>query len=217
MSSFINIVQYSYLREIRKPVSPQLRAMENYAKHNKIPIIDWYAGEVLEFVMTLKQPVKVLELGTAIGYSAIRMIKQLPAEATITTIEKSPGSYEKAKEHFEQSGYASRINLLFGEAKNILPTLTEKFDAVFLDADKRDYAELFALVTPLIVPGGLIVVDNLLWHGFVAEEDENIPESYLPSTKLVREFNQLFFNHPSFKTLLLPVGDGVGLGIKTTG
>jgi predicted O-methyltransferase YrrM len=158
----------------------------------------------------------VLELGTAIGYSAIRIIRQLSAEATITTIEKSPGNIEKAKEYFEQSGFSSRINLLAGEAKNILPTLTGLFDAVFLDADKRDYAELFELTVPLIAPGGLIVVDNLLWHGFVAESDENIPESYLPSTKLVRDFNKMFFNHPAFKTMMIPVGDGVGLGIKTT-
>jgi predicted O-methyltransferase YrrM len=216
MSSFVNIIQYAYLQELRKPVSPQLKVMENYARHNKIPIIDWYSGELLEFVMKLKNPIRVLELGTAIGYSAIRIIQQLSAEATITTIEKSPGNIEKAKEYFEQSGYAKRINLLAGDAKDILPTLTGQFDAVFLDADKRDYAELFELTVPLIAPGGLIVVDNLLWYGYVAEPDENIPESYLPSTRLIREFNKMFFSHPSFKSMLLPIGDGVGLGIKTT-
>jgi predicted O-methyltransferase YrrM len=216
MSSFINIIQYAYLQELRKPVAPQLRVMENYARHNKIPIIDWYSGELLEFVMALKNPRRVLELGTAIGYSAIRIIKQLSEEATVTTIEKSPGNIEKAKEYFEQSGYAKRIHLLAGEAKDLLPALSGQFDAVFLDADKRDYTKLFELSIPLIAPGGLIIIDNLLWHGFVAESDENIPESYLSSTRLVREFNKMFFSHPSFKTLILPIGDGIGLGIKTT-
>lgn len=207
-------MQFAYLQELRKPVSPQLKVMENYARHNKIPIIDWYSGELLEFVMTLKNPKRVLELGTAIGYSAIRIIKQLSEEATLTTIEKSPGNIAKAREYFEQSGYAKRITLLAGEAKGILPTLTGQFDAVFLDADKRDYAELFELTEPFITPGGLIVIDNLLWRGYVAESDENIPESYLPSTRLLREFNTMFFNHPAFKTMLLPIGDGIGLGIK---
>ncbi len=216
MASFINIVQFAYLQEFRKPVSPQLKVMENYARHNKIPIIDWYSGELLEFVMALKNPKRVLELGTAIGYSAIRIIKQLAEDATLTTIEKSPGNIAKAREYFEQSGYASRINLLTGEARDILPTLTGQFDAVFLDADKRDYAELFELTDPLIAPGGLIVADNILWRGYVAEMDENIPESYLASTRLMREFNKMFFHHPSYKTMILPIGDGVGLGIKTT-
>ena len=183
MDSFLNIVQYSYARELKKPVSPQLRMMESYARHNKIPILDWYSAEALEFVIKLLKPKTVLELGTAIGYSAIRIAQQLEPDTIIVTIEKSPDSFTKAKANIEQAGFSSRIQLLLGEANDLIPGIDRIFDCVFLDADKRDYMQLFNLVLPKLRSGGVIIIDNLLWHGFVAEDDENIPESYLESAK----------------------------------
>ena len=214
MDSFLNIVQYSYIRELKKPVSPQLRIMESYARHNKIPIIDWYSAEAMEFVIALLKPTSILELGTAIGYSAIRIAQQLSPEAKIITIEKSPDSFAKAKAHIEQSGFSPQIQMLLGEAKELLPEIDGQFDCVFLDADKRDYMDLFNLAFPKTKIGGVIIVDNLLWHGFVAEDDANIPENYISSANNIREFNDMFFKHSSLKTLLLPIGDGLGMGIK---
>jgi len=92
--------------------------------------------------------------------------------------------------------------------------MADEFDLIFLDADKKDYPALLELIIPRLKKGGILFVDNLLWRGYVADNDENIPEDYLSSARVLREFNQKFMNHPDLQTILLPVGDGIGIGVK---
>ena len=105
-----------------------------------------------------------------------------------------------------------RINILEGNALKILPSLNKKYDFIFLDADKEDYLELFNYSLNILNLSGVILIDNLLWKGYVAAEE--IPEEYKKSTELIRKFNAQFLSHPKLKSSILSIGDGLGLGIK---
>jgi len=104
------------------------------------------------------------------------------------------------------------IKILEGDALNVMPRLKKKYDLIFLDADKEDYKRLFDYSMILLKRNGVILVDNLLWHGYAASN--RIPSKYRQSTSYIREFNKLFMNQPNLNSIILPVGDGIGLGVK---
>jgi predicted O-methyltransferase YrrM len=106
----------------------------------------------------------------------------------------------------------SKIKILEGDAVNIMPQLKKKYDLIFLDADKEDYKRLFDYSLVLLRRGGLLVVDNLLWHGYAASS--RVPQNYKESTQHIREFNKLFMNQPNLKSTIVPLGDGLGIGVK---
>jgi predicted O-methyltransferase YrrM len=203
-----------YILQFRHDVPPLIEEMERDANSNNIPIIHWQGAQFLEMAVLLHQPMRILEFGTAIGYSAIRMAVAAAAGAVITTIEKSPESVKRASEYINRAGFADRIRIMEGEAAEIIPRINELFDMIFLDADKEDYLRLFELSLPLLRVGGVYVVDNLLWHGYTAARDEDVPLSYRQSTRYIQGFNSVFLSHPALKSLLLPIGDGIGFGIK---
>jgi len=186
--------------------------MENFAKENKVPILSKDASEFLEQIILIYQPKKVLEIGTAIAYSSIRIAKLLKPSSVLMTIEKSKDNIKLASAFIKQAKLKRRIKILEGDAADILPTINDKFDFIFLDADKEDYLTLFKLSLKKLKKGGIIFVDNVLWQGFTAAK--KVPKKYKNSTKHIRDFNNHFMNSKSLKSVLLPIGDGIGLGIK---
>jgi predicted O-methyltransferase YrrM len=186
--------------------------MEEYAKKHNVPILSWQAAELMEQLIKINSPKRVLEIGTAIAYSSIRIAKNLKKKGILHTIEKSEENAEKAKEFISKSDYADKIKVMIGDAFNILPRLDKKYDFIFLDSDKEDYKRLFDYCLILLKKGGIIFVDNLLWHGFAAAK--KVPPAYKTSSNYIREFNKIFTSQPSLKTTILPIGDGIGLGIK---
>lgn len=212
---FVKEETAAYLASFRRESEGLIKEMEDFAAANSIPIILPQGAEFLETAVAAAKPKKILELGMAIGYSALRMALAYP-ETHIVTIEKSPGSMELAAEFISRSEAANHIEICFGEAEDILPSLQNGFDMVFLDADKKDYLRLLELALPLLKQGGLFIADNLLWHGYAAAKDEDVPESYRQSTEYIREFNRVFFSHPKLKSILLPLGDGIGFAVKTS-
>jgi len=212
MDRIINIVQQNYLSSFRRKSDELLIEMEKYALEHNVPILNWQSAEFLEQLVIIKSPRRVLEVGTAIGYSAIRIARNLRAKSVLHTIEKSADNLNLAKEFISKSGLVTKIKLLEGEALNIMPQLKKKYDLIFLDADKEDYKRLFDYSLVLLRRGGLLVVDNLLWHGYAASS--RVPKQYKESTRSIREFNVLFMNQPNLKATILPVGDGLGIGVK---
>ena len=212
MNKIINIVQQNYLSSFRKKSDELIEEMEKYAQEHNVPILSWQSAEFLEQLVVLKDPKRVLELGTAIGYSSIRIARNLKGKSVIHTIEKSTDNIVVAKEYISKSGVANKIKLLEGDALNIMPQLKKKYDLIFLDADKEDYKRLFDYSLVLLRRGGLLVVDNLLWHGYAASS--RVPKQYKESTNHIREFNNLFMNQPNLKATIIPVGDGLGIGVK---
>ena len=212
MSKIILSTQSEYISSFRKKTDSLVEEMEAYAREHNVPILSWESAEFLEQLILIKDPRRVLELGTAIAYSTIRIARNLKGKAVIHTIEKSADNIVLAKEFIVKSGLINKIKVLEGDAINVMPQLKKKYDLIFLDVDKEDYKRLFDYSLVLLRKGGIMVVDNLLWHGYAAST--RVPSQYKESTRHIREFNSLFMNQPNLKTSILPIGDGLGVGVK---
>ncbi|MFC2083452.1 O-methyltransferase [Bacteroidota bacterium] len=212
MANIIYPNQNKYLSNNKKPLNKILSEIEEYAKNHRIPILDWNSAEFLEQLVLIKNPRSVLEIGTAIGYSTIRIAKVSRDGCFIDTIEKSEKNIKVSRDFFKKSRLSKKIRLLEGEAKTLLKSIKQKYDLIFLDADKEDYEQLFKISISLLKTGGIYFVDNLLWHGYPASE--KVPKNYKISTEFIRRFNRLFISNKQLNTTILPIGDGIGLGIK---
>jgi len=212
MKKIIYDEQLNYLKKFRSEKNELLLEMENFAAENKIPILDSNSAILLEQLIQIQRPVRVLELGTAIGYSAIRIARNLSKKGFVHTIEKSDDNIALAENFIARSGLGSKIRLVKGEAADIMPALPKKYDFIFLDADKEDYKRLFDYALVLLKKNGILFIDNLLWHGFTAAN--RVPREYKKSTKLIREFNEIFLNQAGLKSSILTIGDGIGLAVK---
>lgn len=212
MDNILFPVQSEYLKSFRYEKDQLILEMEAYAVQHNIPILSWQSAEFMEQLVVLLQPKRVLEIGTAIAYTTIRIARFLKKKSVIHTIEKSSENIKVADQFIQKSGMAEKIKIHPGEAIEVMPQLEKKYDLIFLDADKNDYKSLFDYSMVLLKRGGVIFVDNLLWHGYAAAK--RVPASYKNSTRHIKDFNSMFMNHKSLKSSILPVGDGIGLGIK---
>ncbi len=204
--------QYGYIKQFApEPDDPLIRQMRNFAELHRIPVLYPESALFLEFLVKISQPGMLLELGTAIAYTAIRLAGILPQNARLVTVEKSKNNFRIAEDFIKRSGFQN-IDLIFSDGEEYLMKTDSSFDFVFLDADKEDYISLLDLALKKLNKKGIIAVDNLLWHGFAA--DTEVPDSYRNSAAKIREFNDYFFSHPDVDSVLLPVGDGLGLGIR---
>ena len=212
MKEIINPIQEEYLKSFRKDPSLLTTEMENYALEHKVPILNWKAAELLEMIILSKRPKRVLEIGMAIGYSSILIANALRKKGILHTIEKSKDNIKLAVQFISRAKLQDRIKILEGDALVIMPKLEKKYDFIFLDADKQDYNKLFHYSLMLLKKGGILFIDNLLWHGCVAAK--TVPMQEKKSTEIIREFNKMFLNSPSLQSTIFPVGDGIGIGIK---
>jgi predicted O-methyltransferase YrrM len=186
--------------------------MEKYADEHNVPILNWQSAEFMEILIRIIKPKRVLEIGTAIAYSSIRIARNLKKKGIVHTIEKSKDNIVSAKGYMKKSGVEDKIKILAGNAFEIMPELEKKYDFIFIDADKNEYSKLLELSIELLKKGGVIVVDNLLWHGHAA--DEKVPAKYKTSTEYIRSFNKEFVANSRLKASIIPVGDGLGIGVK---
>lgn len=204
--------QLKYLESMRGKEDPLILELEEYARNVKVPILDWKSAELLEQLIRIQRPEMVLELGTAIAYSSIRIARTLRKKGMLHTIEKSLDNIPVAKRNIERAGLEKKIKILEGDARELMPGMKKKYEFVFLDADKEDYEQLLDLSLLVLKKRGIIFVDNLLWHGFTAAE--TVPKKFQASTEHIRKFNQKFLNHPELNASILPIGDGIGIGVK---
>lgn len=212
-NNLIDENQLTYLDSFRKIDNELILEMERFAVENQIPILDRHSAAFLELQIKMSKPKKVLEIGTAIAYSSIRIARNLSNKAVLHTIEKSEDNIKLAEANIEKSGLAGKIVLHKGDALEIMPNLTGKYDFIFLDADKEDYKRLFDYSLMLLKKKGILFVDNLLWHGYAAAE--RVPKKFKNSTRMIREFNSVFMSQQNLKATILTIGDGIGLAVKT--
>lgn len=212
MDKILYKAQRKYLDSLRSEVDPLLQEMEEFAAVHKIPILSSEAADFLEQLVLIHRPKRVLEIGMAIGYSTIRVARNLRSKGIIETLEVSKENIANAKKFIAKSGCGEKIKIIESDALKIMPEMNEKYDMIFLDADKEDYEKLFYYSLILLNKRGVIFIDNLLWHGFTASR--NVPPKYKSSTEHIRKFNKLFISQRALKTTILPIGDGVGLGVK---
>lgn len=212
MTKILYPAQKKYLESLRIKDDKLITEMEEYAEEHDVPILDWHSIEFIEKLILTNKPDRVLEIGTAISYSTIRIARCLSKNSVIHTIEKSTDNIKIALKNIEKSGLSKKIKLLQGDALSIMPQMNKKYDFIFLDADKEDYKKLFDLSMLLLRKGGIIIIDNLLWHGYTAST--SVPQKYKNSTKHIRDFNKIFILQKNLDSMIIPIGDGLGFGIK---
>ena len=204
-----------YLQELINPATDQVRELEEYAHIHNVPIMESTAIDFLLKQIMIHQPKRILEIGTAIGYSAIRMLEASP-EAEIITIEKDKQRYEEAVRFIKESQKSEQVDVRFGDALEVLEELQqdkETFDFIFIDAAKGKYRDFFDLAHPLLQKRGWLVTDNVLFRGYVKDE-ETAPKRYRNMVKKIRAYNQFLSAHPEYITSILPIGDGVMISYK---
>jgi len=205
----------SYIASQIKDRSDFLAAMEQFAKDQHIPIMEIVAIESLLQFLRLQQPKSILEIGSAIGYSAIRMALALP-EAVLTTIEKDIDRYEKACDYLKQANMTQRIQILHGDALEVdIQTFEHsQYDALFIDAAKGQYQRFFDKYSPLVPSGGVIYCDNMLMHGFTEVDIKEVPRRKRTMVRNLQQFTQWLMHHEQYETTFLPIGDGITISIK---
>lgn len=188
-----------------------LAALREAADREGLPPISISAvtGRLLQILLSAIRAERVLEVGTLGGYSAIWMVRGLPASGRLVTIEADERHAEFARRYFARAGLDDRIDLRIGRALDVLPAFDgERFDAIFLDADKEPLPTYFDWALRLLRPGGLLIADNALWGGRVLD-----PETADEGTKGVREFNQRMASDDRVRGTIVPVGDGLAVGV----
>ena len=162
-------------------------------------------GKLLQFISQMLKPERILEIGTYTGYSAICLAKGLKNNGLLHTIDNNPELEDIIKKYINKAGLQENIVLHIGEALNIIPTLEENFDLVFLDADKENYMQYYELSLAKLNKGGVIIADNVLWNGKVLYE----PSKKDIETQSIIELNNHIVNDPRVENLLLPFRDGL--------
>lgn len=193
-------------------VEALLREMETYAREREIPILTNAARPVFLRLVKETAPRRILELGTAIGYSALLALREAPG-ATMVTMERDAALADAARSFLHRADYASRVELLVGEAEKLLTMLSGKFDFVFIDAAKSRYPDFWLGIQPLLAPHAVVVADNVLFRGLVeGEGSEEWPKhSYRTMVLQLREYLRLVRSAPGFRTEIFQEGDGMAV------
>lgn len=201
--------QEGYLDRLLPPRDALLREMEALAAERDVPISDPEVGRLLQTLAVATGARAIVEVGTAIGYGTLCLARGAP-EARVISVDKDPERLALARGYLERGGVASRVELLEGPALDRLAALSGPIDLAYLDGPKGEYRRTLDLLLPKLRVGGLVVADNLLWGGKVADPEEDDDD-----TRALRAFNGYLMSHPQLAAVLLPLGDGVGLAAKT--
>ena len=205
-----------YLQTLVPSRNALLSEMEEYARENGVPIMELTGMESMLQILKIQKPRKILEIGTAIGYSALRMAYTLP-DASILTIERDEERIEKAHHFIDRADMKSRILIIKGDAletENFVST-EGPFDCIFIDAAKGQYKRFFEIYEKYLAQGGIILSDNVLFKGMVALEEDEIESKRIKNlVKKIKGYNEWLMNKEDFETVILPVGDGLAISIK---
>lgn len=206
-----------YLLEHVRERSEPIKQLEKYAEEHRIPIMDPVSIDFLMQLIRIKKPKWILEIGTAIGYSALRMSEAFP-EAKITTIERDDHLYDLSLKHIKQLGKEEAIKVLHGDALNVLSDLASSkkktlYDVVFIDAAKAQYQRFFELVKPILADNALVVSDNILFKGLVVNSNSESKRLNNLAGK-IRHYNKWLTELEGFNTSIVPIGDGIAISVR---
>lgn len=204
----------AFINSFDKGNTPFLDEIEKEAIADRVPIIKPQTQTLLRFLLAAKRPMKILEVGTAIGFSALLMSEYAPAGCQITTIEKYEKRIPIARQNFIKAGKENNISLLEGDAADILKDMQGSFDMIFMDAAKGQYIHFMPDVLRLLSEGGLLVSDNVLQDGDVMESRFAVTRRNRTIHARMREYLFELTHNPLLETTILPVGDGVSLSIR---
>ncbi len=203
-----------YLRSLEPEPTPLIAETEAHAAREQVPIIRKETASLLQTLIVMNQPKRILEVGTATGYSALCMSACMPEDAQLTTIEKYEKRIPIAKENFRRAGMEEKITLLEGDAANILRELVGPYDFIFMDAAKGQYLHFLPEVLRLLAKGGVLVTDNVLQDGTLLESRFVIPRRDRTIHARMRDYLYELKHHPQLVTSVVPIGDGITISVK---
>ncbi len=177
---------------------------------NPIMLSSVFQGNLLSIISKIKNPRRILEIGTYSGYSTLCLADGLRDNGQIHTIDKNEELLHIQNKYFDKSIHQKKIIQHTGNALNIIPNLNLKFDIVFIDADKENYSEYLKMILPNMNKGAVLITDNILWHGKVVNQDKEIDYK----TRKIVEFNKNLANESSLKSIIIPIRDGISIAVK---
>lgn len=194
--------------------TPFLEELEQYAKKTDVPIIRPQVQNLLKLLLAMKEPKTILEVGTAIGFSALLMSEYGPRDCHITTIEKYEVRIPIARENLKKAGKEKEITLIEGDATQILKELTGPYDMIFMDAAKGQYIHFLPDILRLLPTGGILISDNVLQDGDVLQSRYAVTRRDRTIHSRMREYLYELTHHEGLQTDILPIGDGVTVSVK---
>jgi len=203
-----------YLAGLNRGGDPLLAEIAQAGVERDLPLVDAEVGALLRVLATAIGARKILEIGTAVGYSGIWLAGSLPADGMLMTMEMDAGRAKEAQGNFDRAGLTNRVSVMLGDAQRLIAKVAGPFDLIFQDGDKKMYTPLLDRLVSLLRPGGLLVTDNVLWDGKVvpgfvtsAADDKD--------TRAIAEYNERVATHPALLTTVIPLRDGVSISVKT--
>ena len=204
----------AYLAGLTRAPTPVLDRIRDEGHAAGVPIVDPLTGALLHAMTRATGATRVLEVGTAIGYSTVWMATALPATGLLVTLERDHARATTARGHVRDAGVDDRVNVMIGDADRYLHKLAGPFDLIFQDGDKMQYMPMLDTLVALLRPGGLLITDNVLWSGEVVPGFVSSPRERPDETAAIAAYNERLASDPRLHTTWLPVGDGVALAIK---
>ena len=214
MGTIVNERIVDYINSLDKGNSPVCNAIEKEALADGVPIIRKEMGNLLKVLLLLKRPQKILEVGTAVGYSSILMSENMPENCRITTIEDYEKRIPVAKNNFKRAGKEEVITLLEGDAMDILKELDGMYDFIFMDAAKGQYINFLPELLRLMPAGGLLISDNVLQEGDIVESRYGVTRRNRTIHTRMREYIYTLTHAEQLETSIVPIGDGITLSVK---
>lgn len=194
--------------------TPFLNEIEKEARETNVPIIRAQAQSLIKLLLAVRRPMSILEVGCAIGFSALLMSEYAPDGCRITTIEKYEKRIPIARENFRRAGRQEQITLLEGDAADLLRRMQGSYDMIFMDAAKGQYIHFLPDVLRLLAPGGVLLSDNVLQDGDILESRFAVTRRNRTIHSRMREYLYELKHHPALETVILPVGDGMTVSVR---
>jgi predicted O-methyltransferase YrrM len=213
MTALVHPAVVDYLAGLSRLPHPQLDVVAHEGRAEELPIVRPETGQLLHGLVRMSGARRVLEIGTAIGYSALWMATALPSDGLVLSLERDPARAARARAHAAAAGLDQRVTVMVGEASRFLHKIAGPFDLIFQDGDKQGYGPLLDRLVALLRPGGLLVTDNILWSGAVVP---GLGDETDPDTAAIAAYNAQLSRDPRLGTLWLPVGDGVAISTKVS-
>ena len=205
-----------YLASLRCDPHPRLALIDREGRAEGLPLVYPDTGALLHTLALACGATRILEIGTAIGYSTLWLATALPADGMMITMEYDAARAERARNHFAAAGYADRISVMVGDATRFLHKVAGPFDLIFQDSDKKLYEPMLDRLVDLLRPGGLLVCDNVLWDGEVIPDYVATPKKNPEDTAAIAAFNRRLAADSRLYTSMLQVGDGVSVSVRQT-
>ena len=203
-----------YLSSLNRQGDAVLQEIAREGSKRDLPLVDAEVGALLRVLATAVRATRILEIGTAIGYSGIWLAGALPAGGMLFTMEFDEERARQARDNFAKAGLSDRVSVIVGDAQRMLAKVAGPFDLIFQDGDKKLYEPMLDRLADLLRPGGLLVTDNVLWNGEVVPGFAKTPQHPVPDTRAIAAYNERLSNHAAFLTSIVPLRDGVAISVK---